>query len=391
MSSWSPTFSNFTPTTATRLAHKKTPLSENSIRSIVTQIARGLRYLHSRGFIHRDIKPENILISQNGTVKLADFGFAKLRNDLPPFTPYISTRWYRAPEILLRFPRYDASVDIFALGCVMAELYRLSPLFDGENEVEHLMKIVGVLGTPPNIWIEGFRCASNLNLIFPRLPKQNLKWYLPNASDLAIDLLDRMLNFIPENRITADEILIHYYCAQPEEPPKYSGRSRGPGVSTEKKVKSILKNPSGPLTSQLHSFVPRYARAEPNLCRGPPIFHQHSRHPHHAHIIKKRRKDQRRWASTHPRETRSFDRGQNQGWSLPDQKYLQTASGYQPQRPLRHQHLQGGADQQLQGGDEGAAVGTEDLRGGRESGTDDPRGGPGLLWNGSGLGFPKLK
>lgn len=241
------------------------PLSENSIRSIVTQVARGLRYLHSRGFIHRDVKPENILISQNGTVKLADFGFAKLRHDPPPFTPYISTRWYRAPEILLRFPRYDASVDIFALGCVMAELYRLAPLFDGENEIEHLLKIVAVLGTPPNIWIEGFRCAANLNLVFPKAPKQHLKWYLPSASDLAIDLLDRMLNFIPENRITADEILVHYYCAQPEEAPKYSARARPAEHSAEKRLRPILRNPTGLLTSPRHPTALRRPGPPPSV------------------------------------------------------------------------------------------------------------------------------
>lgn len=204
-------------------------------------MARGLRYLHGRGFIHRDVKPENVLISQNGTVKLADFGFAKARSDQPPFTPYISTRWYRAPEILLRFAKYNASVDIFALGCVMAELYRLAPLFDGENETEHLMKIVSVLGTPPNIWIEGFRCANNLNIAFPKFAKQNLKLFVPNASDAAIDLLDRMLNFIPENRITAEEILQHHYC-MPLEEERQSGPS---GLSVERRFRGLQKTSTG--------------------------------------------------------------------------------------------------------------------------------------------------
>ena len=83
------------------------------------QIARGLSYMHSKGIMHRDIKPENILITKSGTVKLADFGFAKYEKAKKPFTNYISTRWYRAPEILLKFNGYGIGVDIFALGCIM--------------------------------------------------------------------------------------------------------------------------------------------------------------------------------------------------------------------------------------------------------------------------------
>lgn len=83
------------------------------------QIVSGLSYLHARDVIHRDIKPENILISKSGEVKIADFGFAKFQSDSPPFTSYISTRWYRAPELILKFKQYGVEIDIFALGCLM--------------------------------------------------------------------------------------------------------------------------------------------------------------------------------------------------------------------------------------------------------------------------------
>lgn len=172
-----------------------------------------------------------------------------MKNELPPFTTYISTRWYRAPEILLKFSRYDASVDIFALGCVMAELYRLEPLFDGANEIDHLNKIIGVLGTPPNIWIEGFRCAHNLGIVFPKFAKQNLAKFIPNASELAIDLINRMLNFIPENRISSDEVLNHQFCAQNDESTKTLNKNRILDLSIEKQKKSILKHNSGFLIS----------------------------------------------------------------------------------------------------------------------------------------------
>lgn len=85
----------------------------------ILQITKALDYIHSRGLIHRDLKPENVLITKSGCVKIADFGFSKLNNSAPPYTDYISTRWYRAPEILFKFEKYDTTADIFALGCIM--------------------------------------------------------------------------------------------------------------------------------------------------------------------------------------------------------------------------------------------------------------------------------
>lgn len=88
----------------------------------ILQITKALNFIHSKGIIHRDLKPENVLITKSGCVKLADFGFSKQTNESLPFTDYISTRWYRAPEILLKFNKYDTSADIFALGCIMVIL-----------------------------------------------------------------------------------------------------------------------------------------------------------------------------------------------------------------------------------------------------------------------------
>ena len=101
------------------MAEQRQALSERSIANIIRQIAKALECVHSRGLIHRDMKPENVLVTRSGCVKLADFGFAKLNSDAAPFTDYISTRWYRAPELLLKFARYDCAVDMFALGCIM--------------------------------------------------------------------------------------------------------------------------------------------------------------------------------------------------------------------------------------------------------------------------------
>ena len=89
--------------------------------------------MHQKNYFHRDLKPENLLC-YNQTVKIADFGLAKERDAKPPFTDYVSTRWYRAPEILLRSPDYNAPIDIFALGAIMAELFTMRPLFPGQSE-----------------------------------------------------------------------------------------------------------------------------------------------------------------------------------------------------------------------------------------------------------------
>ena len=110
-------------------------LPENQIKSIMYQTLQGLDYMHKHGFFHRDLKPENLL-ANGEEIKIADFGLAREIRSRPPFTDYVSTRWYRAPEILLRSTTYNSPIDIFALGAIMAELYMLRPLFPGSNETD---------------------------------------------------------------------------------------------------------------------------------------------------------------------------------------------------------------------------------------------------------------
>ena len=94
--------------------------------------------MHSRGFIHRDIKPENFVINDKTyEVKMIDFGTVKdISKANGPFTSYVSTRWYRSPEQVLRSPNYGPAVDIFAIGCVMAELFMGTPIFTGASELD---------------------------------------------------------------------------------------------------------------------------------------------------------------------------------------------------------------------------------------------------------------
>ncbi|XP_075001315.1 serine/threonine-protein kinase ICK isoform X3 [Calonectris borealis] len=121
---------------------------ESTVRNIMYQILQGLAFIHKHGFFHRDLKPENLLCMGPELVKIADFGLAREIRSRPPYTDYVSTRWYRAPEVLLRSTSYSSPIDIWAVGCIMAEVYTLRPLFPGASEIDTIFKICQVLGTP---------------------------------------------------------------------------------------------------------------------------------------------------------------------------------------------------------------------------------------------------
>jgi serine/threonine protein kinase len=155
------------------------------------------------------MKPENMLILGE-VVKLADFGLAREIRSRPPFTDYVSTRWYRAPELLLRSTTYNSPVDIFGLGCIIAELYLLRPLFPGSSEVDQMFKICAILGSPSQAdWPEGYKLASKINFSFPKFVSTSLSTLIPNASADAIDLIYKMLQYDSTKRPTAAQCLQH--------------------------------------------------------------------------------------------------------------------------------------------------------------------------------------
>ena len=124
----------------------------------------------------------------------------------------MSTRWYRAPEILLRSTVYNSPVDVFALGAIMAELYLMRPLFPGNNETDQIYKTCAVLGSPTQAeWPEGYQLAAKLNFQFPKFVPTSLNQLIPNASEQAIDLMMKMMIFDPQKRITPQQALKHPY------------------------------------------------------------------------------------------------------------------------------------------------------------------------------------
>lgn len=149
------------------MKNRKKLYSEPQIRNLLFQTLQGLAYMHKNNYFHRDLKPENLLW-YNNTLKIADLGLAREVDSKPPFTDYVSTRWYRAPEVLLRSTNYGPAIDVFAIGAMMAELYTMRPLFPGTSETDQMFKICKVLGTPTQMtWPEGYKLAKKMGFKFP--------------------------------------------------------------------------------------------------------------------------------------------------------------------------------------------------------------------------------
>ena len=194
------------------LMKKRSPgkLSEDEIKDITYQTLLGLYHMHKYGFFHRDMKPENLLLTGK-KVKIADFGLAREIRSIPPYTEYVSTRYYRAPECILRSTNYSSPIDIWAVGCIMAEMYmHPMPLFYGQTEKEVFNKICTTLGSPTSsIWIEGVNQANKIGMKFPQSSGTDLSKIVIGASPQAIDLMKQMLKWDPNCRATATVLLNH--------------------------------------------------------------------------------------------------------------------------------------------------------------------------------------
>ncbi|PPD90488.1 hypothetical protein GOBAR_DD12546 [Gossypium barbadense] len=214
------------------------PFSEWEIRSFMSQMLQGLAHMHRNGYFHRDLKPgkssfhfcilkvvmvdifivkyllfsENLLVTKD-VLKIADFGLAREVSSMPPYTEYVSTRWYRSPEVLLQSSSYTPAIaftDMWAVGAILAELFTSSPIFPGESEIDQLYKICCVLGAPDwTSFPEATNISRLINISYSEILPTNLSDIIPNASPEAVDLIMQLFSWDPLRRPTADQALQH--------------------------------------------------------------------------------------------------------------------------------------------------------------------------------------
>ncbi|KAF5390236.1 hypothetical protein D9757_002954 [Collybiopsis confluens] len=230
-------------------ARKGRPLAGGLVASIFFQITSGLSHIHTSGYFHRDMKPENVLVTTTGLfdytplspdtssvekdvvaiIKLADFGLARETKSKPPYTEYVSTRWYRAPEVLLLSRDYSNPVDMWALGTIMAELVNLRPLFPGAEQVDQIAKICQVLGNPCDDygldqsggqlgggpWPKGLEIAQQVGFEFRRMVPQDIHNLFDRSIPISlVHCIRDLLRFDPKARLTSQQCLHHRYLAE---------------------------------------------------------------------------------------------------------------------------------------------------------------------------------
>ncbi|GFR47371.1 hypothetical protein Agub_g9080 [Astrephomene gubernaculifera] len=207
-------------------------VAEERIKNYMYQLMKAMDHMHRNGIFHRDIKPENILIMDD-CLKLADFGSCRGIYSKQPYTEYISTRWYRAPECLLTDGYYNYKMDMWGVGCVFFEIVSLFPLFPGTNELDQITKIHNILGTPPPELLAKMKKRSqHMDFNFPPKEGTGVAKLIPHVNPECVDLIVKLLSYNPDERLSARQALRHPYFRDLREAEKRQKALMAPEVST---------------------------------------------------------------------------------------------------------------------------------------------------------------
>ena len=190
------------------------PFTNNQVKKIIKSTAEALKYLHDNEIIHRDIKPSNILIDDECNIRLCDFGSSRICVKNKTFTSGVGTKWYKSPEILLGKKNYNKNVDVWSLGCIMAELFLLEPLFYGSSDYEVLSKIMESFGFSKED-DDYFQPGVNLLIKEPDM-KYNIVNILDQCDSDSLDLISKMLIVNPSKRYTIEDVLAHPFLKETE-------------------------------------------------------------------------------------------------------------------------------------------------------------------------------
>ncbi|KAM5568148.1 cyclin-dependent kinase G-2 [Rosa sericea] len=237
----------------------KQPFSPSEVKCLMLQLLEGVKYLHDNWVLHRDLKTSNLLLNNRGELKICDFGLARqYGSPLKPYTHLVVTLWYRAPELLLGAREYSTAIDMWSLGCIMAELLSKEPLFNGKTEFEQLDKIFKILGTPNETIWPGFSKLPGVKVNFVKHQYNLLRKKFPATSftgspvltEAGFDLLNKLLTYDPEKRITADAALNHEWFREVPLPKTKDFMPTFPAQhAQDRRSRRMLKSPD-PLEEQ---------------------------------------------------------------------------------------------------------------------------------------------